>query len=142
MSTDERFQGVEHQFNAVNGRHGTLRERLERANSETQDKTRSRFTKEDGEKLAARIKELYDLQMLLERQLIERVTNVQLKLIALEANGGNQQEISLLRAEVQRLHAYQVQQPRSGYSSGGGPSEGGAVANTVPTYLPPISQHR
>ena len=135
-SVDERFQSVNHQFDAVNGRHKTLHELLEQASSETHNRTQSRFTKEDGEKLAASIKELQDVQVLLERQLTQRVTNLQIQLTTLEANGGNQYEISILRTEVERLRSIQAYVPRNGYSAGRG------VANTVPTYLPPVSQNR
>jgi septal ring factor EnvC (AmiA/AmiB activator) len=135
-SADERFQSVNLQFNAVDGRHATLRELLEQASSETHDRTQSRFTKEDGEKLEASIKELQDVQIVLERQLTQRVTNLQIQLTALEANGGNQHEISILRAEVERMCAFQAYGPGNGYSAGRG------AANTVPTYLPPVSQNR
>ncbi|MCG8449710.1 MAG: hypothetical protein MI725_09030 [Pirellulales bacterium] len=138
-SVDERFQGVEHQFDAVNGRHDALRQRLERTTSETHARTRSRFTREDGDKLATRIKELHEIQMILERQLTERVTNLQLKLISVEANDNSQQEIALLRGELERLRGQVAQQPVN-YSHH--PVGIGGVANSAPAHLPPVTQYR
>lgn len=138
-SVDERFQTIEHQFNSVDNRYDNLRHRLEETSTETQERTRSRFTREDGEKLAANIKELHEFQMMLERQFTERISNLQMKLISIEASGNNQHELSQLNAEVERLRAQiaMLTQSRTPYAQAMGRS---TAAN--PTYLPPVTQHR
>lgn len=133
-SVHERFDGVSLQFNAVDSRHDTLRERLEQVTSQTTERTRSRFTREDADKMAQRIKEIHEMHTDLERQLVDRVTSLQLKVIALETHGSDSQKVASLRAEVERLRARVVQQPTGYYSS--------ASATTRPTYLPPVTQHR
>lgn len=132
-SVDERFESTGHQFDAINSRHEMLRLSI----AETETRTRSRFTREDAEKLAARIKELHGTQAVLERQFTERVTNLQLKVIALETSGNNHQEVAMLRSEVERLRAHLAGQQSAAYyraaTSG---------ATTVPQYLPPVTQNR
>ncbi|MEM8946476.1 MAG: hypothetical protein AAGD11_14990 [Planctomycetota bacterium] len=129
-SVDERFESVGHQFEATDSRHEMLRQRVERVTSDTAERTRSRFTREDAEKMATRIKELRDRHTNLERQFSQRLTELQLKVIALETHGSNHQEVAMLRDEVQRLRA----QSGTNYRS--------VSAAAKPTYLPPITQTR
>lgn len=134
-SVDERFESTGHQFDAINTRHETLRHRVESVTSETVERTRSRFTREDAEKMAARIKELQDRHSMLERQLVDRVTNLQLKVIALETHGSNHQELAMLRNEVKRLQ----EQPLALQPTGFYHNSNSAVG---PKYLPPVTQNR
>ena len=139
-SVNERFDSVGHQFNAVDGRHESLRRRLEQVTAETTERTRSRFTREDGEKMMARIEELQVLQNSVERQLTDRVTGLQLKLIALETNGNNSQEVARLRAEVQALR----QQAGRGVTAFDPPYVGTAsgTAGMAPVQLPPVARRQ
>ena len=132
-SVDGQFESTGHQFDAINARHEMLRQRI----AETETRTRSRFTREDAEKMSLRIKELHEDQAVLERQLTERVTSVQLKVIALETNGNNHQELAMLRSEVERLRAHVTGQQSSGYYRASISPPTGA-----PQYLPPVTQNR
>ncbi len=130
-SVNERFESVGLQFSAVDARHETMRERLAQVTSETTERTRSRFTREDGDKMAQRLKEIHAMHSSLERQLVDRVTRLQLKVIALETHGSDSHEISRLRSEVQRLHTEVARQ-----------QAGRHVATGGPTYLPPVTSRR
>ncbi len=129
---NERFESTGHQFKAVDARHEMLRQRVEQGNSETAERTRSRFTREDAEKMAYRIKEIRVIHTNLERQLTQRVTDLQLKVIALETHGSDHQELASLRTEVQRLRSQAKGQQSVRYYN----------AAAKPTYLPPVSQYR
>ncbi len=130
-SVDERFESTGHQFDAIDGRLQMLRQQI----AETETRTRSRFTREDAEKMSGRIKELESILSDLERQLTQRVTNLQLKVIALETNGSNNQELAMLRTEVQRLRNSPPNTQSVGYYRQ-------INAGTSPTYLPPVTQNR
>jgi len=136
-SVDERFGSVGVQFTAVDDRHDSLRGRLEQVVLETVDRTRSRFTSEDGDKISLRIEEISDHQAMLERQLLERLTGIQLKVMALETRGSSSQEVAVLRAELERMRAIVSQQTH------GHPVYQNALrsdANTGPVHLPPTTQ--
>jgi len=138
-SVDERFGSVEVQFGAVNDRHDSLRSRLEQVVLETTDRTRSRFTREDGDKIRLSVKEIDNQQVVLERQLLDRLTDIQLKVIALETRGTNSQEVAILRAELERMRAMVAQRPYgrvADYRNTLRPE----AANTGPVHLPPTTQ--
>jgi len=137
---DERFESVGLQFNAANGRHDALRERLEQAVSVTTDRTRSRFTREDGDKLVGQIKELDNLQAAFERQMLDRLTNIQLKVIAIETHGSNHLEVAALRAEVESLRAHVAGPPGTAYP--GFQNQPNNIATGGPVYLPTVHQRR
>lgn len=134
-SVDERFESTGHQFDAVNTRHETLRQRVERVTSDTAERTRSRFTREDAEKMAKRISELQDQHANLERLLTERLTNLQLKVIALETNGSNHQELGRLRSELEQLRTNVAGRPTTGFYR-----TANSAASLSPQYLPPVTQ--
>ena len=91
-SVNKQFDNVENQFGAVSSRHDLLRQRVEEIQTDIQIRTSSRFKREDGEKLDTRIREIAD-----------RLTSVQLKVMALESQRHSQQEVATLRAELARL---------------------------------------
>ncbi len=132
-SVNERFESTGHQLKAIDSRHEMLRQRVERATSETANRTRSRFTREDADKLAGRIKELQGIHANLERELTQRLTNLQIKVTTLETHGNNYQELAMLRSEVARLRTQVAGQQAGRYYP---------AAAAKPTYLPPVTQHR
>ena len=135
-SVSERFDGVGHQFDAVDKRHESLRQRLEETLVQLNDRTRSRFTREDGDKIVFQIKEIDDQQTSFERQMLERLTGLQLKLIALETRGNSAQELASLRAEVGRLRAYYASQWRD---SDAYAQPIPTTASAIPVHLPPTT---
>jgi len=137
-SVDERFGSVEVQFSAVNDRHDSLRSRLEQVVLETTDRTRSRFTREDGDKIRQIIKEIDEQQVALERQMLGRLTDIQLKVIALETRGTNTQEVALLRAELERMRTMVAQRSYGRVANYQNTLR--SEANTGPIHLPPTTQ--
>jgi len=134
-SNSERFDSVGHQLKAVDDRHESLRHRLEQVVSQTNERTRSRFTREDGDKLGLRIREIDDQHAAFERQMLERLTSVQLKVIALETRDTSAHEVAMLRAEVDRLHAFIAHRPTGVLASY--PNPVSSSASGGPVHLPP-----
>lgn len=97
-SMDESFSGVAAQ-------HDNLRGRLDSVMDDLSERTRSRFTGEDGDKLSGEIDRLATLLANLERRTSERVTSLQLKVIALESQGVDQRQLGRLRTDMERLQA-------------------------------------
>lgn len=97
--------GVDQKFDSVTVQQDNLRQRLDNLLADLNNRTRSRFTREDGDKLAAEVEEVSQYVADLERRLADRVTDVRLKLIALQTQGVDQRELSRLRTDVERLHA-------------------------------------
>ena len=116
-SISERFQGVGHQFDAVEQRHESLRLHLEQVVAQIGDRTRSRFTREDAEKIAVRIKEIEGHHTVFEKEMLERLSAVQLKVIALETHNSSSREVAQLNAEIQQLRAYIAQQASPAYAN-------------------------
>jgi hypothetical protein len=135
-SNNERFDSVGLQLNAVDERHERLRLRLEQVVSQTNERTRSRFTREDADKLGMRIREIDDQQATLERQLLDRLTSIQLKIIALETRDSSDREFAMLRAEVERLRTYIAHRPASVLAARSSPVASSADA---PVHLPPTT---
>lgn len=96
--TDQKYENLQTQ-------HDTVRDRLDALMHTLNDRTRSRFTREDGERLAARIEDTSDLMNTLERRIGESVTDLRLQVIALQTGGAGQRELGRLRTDVERLHA-------------------------------------
>jgi hypothetical protein len=134
-SNKERFDSVGHQLKAVDDRHESLRDRLEQVFSQTNERTRSRFTREDGDKLGLRLREIEHQHVAFERQMVERLTSVQIKVIALETRDTSAHEIAMLRAEVDRLHTFIAQRPTGVLASY--PNTVSSSANGGPVHLPP-----
>lgn len=135
-SVSERFDGVGHQIDAVDKRHEALRAQVENVVGHVSDKTRSRFTREDGDKMEYRLKEISDAQNAFERTMLERLTSVQLKIIALETRDTSSHEVAMLRSEVDRLRSYLAgrQNVDTRYAQ---PLTSSASA--IPVHLPPTT---
>lgn len=97
--------GVDQKFEGLQTQHDSVRDRLDGLMQSLNERTRSRFTREDGDKMIGRIEEVSGTVDDLERRLADRVTELQLKVIALQTRGVDQRELSLLRTDLARLHA-------------------------------------
>lgn len=97
--------GVDEKFDSLQAQHDNVRDRLDSLMNAVSERTRSRFTAEDGDKLDTRINQTLDTVTNVERRLVERVTELQLKVIALQTQGVDQRELSRLRTDLERLHA-------------------------------------
>ncbi len=136
-SNSQRFDSVGHQLKAVDDRHESLRDRLEQVFSQTNERTRSRFTREDGDKLGLRIREIGDQHVAFERQMVERLTSVQIKVIALETRDTSAHVVAMLRAEVGRLRGFIAHRPTGVLASY--PHPVSSSADGGPVHLPPTT---
>ena len=121
-SFDQKFSGIDHRFDATTAGQESLRKRFDDMFDDVGERTRSRFTREDAEKMGARISQLREGQAAFERQVFERLGALQLKLIALETGDANRQEVAVLRTELERLRGAVVQQLGGSRIAGGSPS--------------------
>ena len=137
-SINERFDGVGYQMKAIDDRHESVRLRLEQVVAQIGERTRSRFTREDAEKISAWIKDIDNQLGTFEREMLERLNHVQLKIIALETRDASAQEVAMLRAEVERLRASFPQRPLSTLTSQVNPVSSNAGGG--PIHLPPTTR--
>lgn len=100
-----QLAGTDQKYENLQAQHDTVRNRLDAFMDTLNDRTRSRFTREDGDKLAGRIEDTSDLVAELERRLGQTVTELRLQVIALQTGGAGQRELGRLRTDVERLHA-------------------------------------
>lgn len=121
--TDQKYENLQAQYESQRNRLDTLMNTL-------QDRTRSRFTREDGDKLAGRIEDTSELVNSLERRLVETVTELRLQVIALQTGGAGQRELGRLRTDVERLHASLYPTTASGPVSVGRRTEVAGRADT------------
>lgn len=119
--------GVDQKFDGINAQQDNLRARLDTLMSDLNDRTRSRFTSEDGDKLASKVEEVSDFVADLERRIADRVTDIRLKVIALQTQGVDQREVARLRTDVERLHASLYSSAARGPVSAFAPVEGSGL---------------
>ena len=131
--------GIDQKYNSVETHHETLRARLDSHISQLNEKTRSRFTREDGDKIRQQLEEETALIDDLERRMTERLTALQLKVIALETRRVEHTELAQVNYQLRQLQS----QLRGGYHQGPSyPAQQPSVANSQPTYLPPPQTRR
>lgn len=97
--------GTDQKFDSLQAQHENVRDRLDKLMAAVSERTRSRFTAEDGDKLNQRIDQSLKAVSTIERRLAERLTELQLKVIALQTQGVDHRELSRLRTDLERLHA-------------------------------------
>lgn len=97
--------GVDQKFSGLQSQQGSIRDRLDTFMEDLNNRTRSRFTREDGDKMADQIDGMAAKVGDLERRIADRLTELQLKVIALQTQGVDQRELSGLRTDLARLHA-------------------------------------
>ncbi|MEO0531769.1 MAG: hypothetical protein AAF266_14510 [Planctomycetota bacterium] len=97
--------GVDEKFGSLQAQNDNLRDRLDGLMHDVGERTRSRFTAEDGDKMGERIEQTVQLVTAVERRIAERVTELQLKVIALQTQGVDQREVGRLRTDLERLQA-------------------------------------
>lgn len=97
--------GINQKFDGISTQHENLQVRLDGIMSDLDDRTQARFTSQDGDKLYKKVEIASDFANNLERRFCDRLTSLQLKIIALETHGVDQMEIVRLRDDIDRLQA-------------------------------------
>lgn len=118
-----QLAGTDQKYESLQTQHDSVRDRLDSLMHALNDRTRSRFTREDGERLASRIDESSDAVALLERRIGGTVTDLRLQVIALQTGGAGQRELGRLRTDVECLHASLYPTTANGPTSVGRRSE-------------------
>lgn len=103
-----KLAGVDHQLKAFEDRHTESLERYDELLHVTAERTRSRFTREDGELLLARIKEGERRQRDLNQEILEKLSDARARIAALDVHVTSKSQVSVntpLWTEIQLLRA-------------------------------------
>lgn len=142
---DEKLNGVQHKFDDVEKRQEETKRWLETVISQMKDCDRLAFTTADGDKLFGELRQTEQRAIETERKFIERLSAVELKLVALEAQRQDMQEVSALKSEVAQLRS-ELTRPPAPQSSQEVPYQqwqpNERVARGVPVFLPPVDNRR
>jgi hypothetical protein len=137
-SVDEKFGGIDQQFTEIEKRHESMRKWIENVVTDMKDNSRSQFTAKEGDKLVGQIRQVESSAIDLERQIVQHLNALEVRLTALETQGQNTQQVAALRAELAQLR-YAMAQPMA-------PSELQYQPATniaqQPVYLPPVTTQR
>lgn len=96
---------VDQKFDSVMVQTDNVRSRLDHVMDEVSSRTQARFTSEDGEKLASEINRIANTVNVLERRLVDRMSELHLKVIALETQSIDHHEVVQLRTDLERMQA-------------------------------------
>lgn len=142
-SIDQKFEGINQQFADVDKQYGSLKSWLEKVVTNIKDNNRSNFTKEDADKLAEQLRKLDVFASNVERRLTDRLTEVEVKLAALdsrhESRFQDSREIAALQMEVSQLRTA-LAQPITPTTATYQTAE--RVVDRTPVYLPPVDARR
>lgn len=140
---DDKFVNIEANFTSVDKRNEGLRKWLENVVTDLKDSNRSQFTAKEGDKVVAQIRKSDEAAIELERRVTERLNQLEVKIVALQAGCQNTQQVAALEAELAQVR-YAVSRPAS-VSQSGMPQVQYHEATNVsqqPVYLPPVSNRR
>jgi hypothetical protein len=135
---DDKFVNIDDNFAAVDKRYEGLRKWLENVVTDMKDTNRLQFTAKEGDKVVGQIRKVEDSTVDLERKVIERLNQLELKIVALQTAGQNSQQVAALQTEVAQLRFAMTQTPAT-------PEARYPSATSVsqqPVYLPPVSSRR
>jgi len=138
-TVDEKFASIDDEFVAAEKRHESLRKWLENVVTEMKDNNRSQFTAKEGDKLVAQIRQVESAALELERQFAQRLQDLELRLVALQATGQNSQQVAALQAEVAQLRGAIMHVSAAPEAIQYQPT---AAVSQQPVYLPPVSTRR
>ena len=137
-SVDEKFGNITQQFTEVDKRHESMRKWLENVVTEMKDSNRAQFTAKEGDKLVAQIRQVENSALDLERKFADRLSNLEVRLVALQTTGQNLQQVAALQAEVAQLR-YAMTQAMTVPDA---PYQPATTVSQQPVYLPPVSGRR
>jgi hypothetical protein len=140
-SVDEKFTAVDHQFEDVEKRQEALRKWIEKVSNGIKDDKLTMYTTSDAEKQVAQIRRLDEILTRMERRLTDRLTDVEVKLAAVETRDRDGQKLAELQMEMAQLRAAVA--GGAAYGPAESPYQPAAnVAQRMPVYLPPVGTRR
>jgi len=142
-TVDQKLESINQRFTDVDKQYGSMKSWLEKVVSNMKDSNRSNFTKEDADKLSEQLRKLDVFASNVERRLTDRLTDVEVKLAALESRHESHyedaHELAALQMEVTQLRSA-LAQPITPV-----PAQYQTVDRVVertPVYLPPVDARR
>jgi hypothetical protein len=145
-TVDEKFATIDKQFQEDEKRHESMRKWLENVVTDLKDSNRSQFTQKEGDQLIAQLRQVEGSAINLERKIAQRLSELEVRLVALQASGENVQEVAALEAEVAQLR-YAVS--HASVATMTPPTMAPQTVATTPVavsqrpvYLPPVGSQR
>jgi chromosome segregation ATPase len=143
-TVDEKFENVSKQFSDVDQRYDSMKSWLDKVVTSMKDSNRSNFTKEDADKLTEQLRKLDVFASNVERRLTDRLTDVEVKMAALESRQETRYQSSHEVAELQM----EVAQLRTALAQPMAPPQAAQyqtaerTVGSAPVYLPPVDVRR
>jgi len=135
-----KFANVDDNFAAVDKRYDGLRNWLEKVVSNMKDTNRLQFTAKEGDKVVKQIRNVEDSAFDLERRVTERLSRLEMKIVALETSREKSQQVTALQTEVAQLRLAMAQLPLTATQEIRYPSA--TSISQQPVYLPPVGSRR
>jgi hypothetical protein len=141
-SLDEKLASVDKNFEEVEKRQEALKKWTDSAITELKDDSRSQFTAKEGDKLVSQIRQVEDATLELERQLDDRLSDLEVRLVSLAATGQNSQQVAALQAELAQLRLAKTQALGSAEPQYQTAYPAQTNMSQQPVYLPPVTSRR
>jgi hypothetical protein len=136
-SVDEKFENIGQQFVDVEKRQESMRKWLENVVTDMKDSSRAQFTVKEGDKLVSQIRQVESSTLDLERKFAARLTDLEIRLAALQATGQSAPQVAALQAEVAQMR-YAITQSTASVPN----YQPAASVSQQPVYLPPTGTRR
>lgn len=137
-SVDEKFENIDQQFVDIDKRHEGMRKWMENVVSDMKDNSRAQFTAKEGDKLVSQIRQVESSTLDLERKFAARLTDLEIRLAALQATGQSAPQVAALQAELAQLRYAFTQAMNSSAPS----YQPATSISQQPVYLPPTGTRR
>lgn len=140
---DDKFVHIEDNFTTVDKRNDSLRKWLESVVSDLKDSNRSQFTAKEGDKVVAQIRKSDEAAIELERRVTERLSQLEVKIVAMQAGCQSSGQVAALEAELAQLR-FAVAQTSTSQQHAMPHFQYDSASNTSqrPIYLPPTTNRR
>jgi hypothetical protein len=135
---DEKFENIDQQFVDADKRQEGMRKWIENVVNDMRESRGAQFTVKEGDKLVSQIRQVESSTLDLERKFAARLTDVEIRLAAMQATGQNAPQVAALQADVAQLR-YAITQSMTVSA----PSyQGTGSVSQQPVYLPPVGVRR
>jgi hypothetical protein len=137
---DEKMASINQQFTDVEKRHESLRKWLENVVNDMKDNNRAQFTLKDGDKLVAQVRQSEQVTAELERRFVERLSQLEIKLAALDTHHRGSHDVAALQLQVAQLRGELASVSAAAQQVYVPPNQ--RIAHEAPVYLPPVDTRR
>jgi chromosome segregation ATPase len=141
-SLEEKISDVKRQCEVEDQRQDGLRKSLETLASQAKDTDRSQFTSKDGDVLVSQVRQAEQSMTELERRFVDRLSALELRLAALEAQHQHSQEVAALQSEITQLRSDLTRAATMQEAQSPPPQNGDRFARGLPVFLPPVDNRR